>query len=239
MYHGIEITIEPNPDNSPNPSNNIAFSAFLPSSGYSHVRHLLSAFSSTPNQTPFIRGLKKDATLVDSLSKDMLSALEEGDGITMRLKAEQILNLILGDQSPDYKDWNGNGNIDDPSDGYGLLLNGNNSGYIQGTFTHANLALTSSDATENMLTHGNHVMIATDNLSEWTPQLRDQLFAVLEATSLTDAEDPVRGAVVLAGQILNGLDINGNENIEPIAGEGGAMTAYDHSYYMADIQVKP
>ena len=238
-YHGVEITVEPNPDNSPNPSNEIAFAATLPPSGYSHVRHLLSAFSSTPAQTSFIRGLKKDATLVDSLSKDMLSALEAGDGVTMRLKAEQMLNIILGDQSSDYKDWNGNGNIDDPGDGYGLLLNGSNSGYIQGTFTHANLALTSSDATENMLTHGDHVMIAATNVSEWTPQLRDQLFAVLEATSLTDAEDPVRQAVVLANQILNGLDVNGNENIEAVPGEGGAITAYEHSYYMADILVSP
>ena len=239
LYHGIEITIEPNPDNSPNPSNDLAFSASLPSGGYSHVRHLLSAISSTPNQTPFIRGLKTDATLIESLSQDMLSALEAGDGTNMRLKAEQILNMVLGNQSPDYKDWNGNGNIDDPSDGFGLLLNNNNEGYIQGTFTHANLSLTSSDATENMISHGEHVVNSATNLSEWAPQLRDQLIAVLEATSLTDAEDPVRQAVVLAGQILNGVDVNGNENIEPIPGEGGTITAYNHSYYMADILVKP
>lgn len=238
-YYGVEITIEPNPDNSPNPSNNVAFSASLPASGYSHVRHLLSAFSSTPNQTPFIRGLKTDATLLDSLAQDMLSALEAGDGTNMRLKAEQMLNIILGNQNPDYKDWNGNGNIDDPGDGYGLLLNGTSGGYIQGTFSHANLSLTSADATSNMIAHGDHVVIAATNLSEWAPQLRDQLVAALAATSLTDAEEPVRQAVVLTNQILNGVDVNGNENIEPIPGEGGAMTAYNHSYYMADILVKP
>jgi hypothetical protein len=239
LYHGIEITIEPSPDNSPNPSNEIVFSAFLPPSGFSHVRHLLSAFSSTPNQTPFIRGLQTDTDLLNSLAQDMLTALESGDGIVMRLKAEQMLNIILGDQNPDYKDWNGNDNIDDPSDGYGLLLNGSNGGYIQGTFSHANLSLTSPDATENMLTHGEHVKIAADNLSIWTPQLRDQLIAVLAATSLTDAEEPIRQAVVLANQIHNGVDINGNENIEPIPGEGGSTTAYEHSYYMADILVTP
>jgi serine/threonine-protein kinase len=239
LYHGIEITLEPNPDNSPNPSNEIVFSAFLPPSGFSHVRHLLSAFSSTPNQTPFIRGLQTDTDLLNSLAQDMLTALESGDGIVMRLKAEQMLNIILGDQNPDYKDWNGNDNIDDPSDGYGLLLNGSNGGYIQGTFSHANLSLTSPDATENMLTHGEHVKIAADNLSVWTPQLRDQLIAVLAATSLTDAEEPIRQAVVLANQIHNGVDINGNENIEPIPGEGGSTTAYEHSYYMADILVTP
>ena len=238
-YHGVEITLEPSPDNSPNPSNDVAFSAFLPPEGFSHVRHLLSAFNSTPNQTPFIRGLKMDTTLLEKLSQDMLSALEAGDGMSMRLNAEQMLNIILGDQSPDYKDWNGDGNIDDPSDGYGLLLNGESGGYIQGTFTHANLSLTSPDATANMLLHGEHVKISATNLGEWTPQLRDNLLAVLDATSLTDAEGPVREAVVLSDQILNGVDVNGNEKIEPIPGEGGALTAYEHSYYMADIVVGP
>jgi len=239
LYHGVEITFEPSPDNSPNPSNDVAFSAFLPPTGYSHVRHLLSAFSSTPNQTPFIRGLKTDTSLLNDLAKEMLASLEAGDGMGMRLKAEQMLNIILGDKSPDYKDWNGSGQIDDPSDGFGLLLNGDNSGYIQGTFTHANLSLTSPDATENMLIHGEHVKISTDNLSDWTPRLRDQLIAVLHAPSLTDAEEPLRQAVVLANQIHNGVDINGNENIEPIPGEGGAITAYEHSYYMADIVASP
>jgi hypothetical protein len=142
-------------------------------------------------------------------------------------------------QSPDYKDWNVNGTIDDPGDGFGLLLNGSNSGYIQGTFSHANLALTSPDASENMLIHGEHVKIAATNVSEWAPQLRDQLIAVIEAPSLAEAESAIRQAVVLANQIHNGVDINGNENIEAISGEGGALTAYNHSYYMADIVLKP
>ena len=45
--------------------------------------------------------------------------------------------------------------------------------------------------------------------------------------------------VVLANQIRSGVDINGDEVIEPIPGEGGAITAYEHSYYMADILIMP
>jgi len=127
----------------------------------------------------------------------------------------------------------------DPSDGFGMLLNGSNVGYIQGTFTHANLSLTSPDATENMITHGEHVKIAATNVSDWTPLLRDQLIEVIEAPSLAEAESAIRQTVVLANQVRNGIDVNGNENIEPILGEGGAMTAYDHSYYMADISLRP
>ena len=49
----------------------------------------------------------------------------------------------------------------------------------------------------------------------------------------------VRKAVALADKIRNGIDVNGNEKIEPIPGEGGAVTAYEHAYYMADMVIVP
>lgn len=239
FYHGMQITIEPSPDNNPNPSNEVAFITSLPPNGFLHVRHLLSEFSSTPNQTAFVRGLKRNTDLLNDLAQKMLTSFEAGDEENVRLQAEQMLNLIVGNQSQDHKDWNGDGNIDDPGDGYGLLLNGSNTGYIQGTFSHANLSIQSPDATENMLIHGDHVKIAADNVSGWTAQLRDQLIGIIEAPSLSEAEPAIRQTVVFANQIRNGVDVNGNENIEPIPGEGGAMTAYEHSYYMADILLFP
>jgi hypothetical protein len=33
--------------------------------------------------------------------------------------------------------------------------------------------------------------------------------------------------------------VNGDEKIEPISGEGGAITAYEHAYYMADMVIVP
>ncbi|NWG34580.1 MAG: protein kinase [Chloroflexi bacterium] len=239
FYHGMQITIEPNPDNNPNPSNDVAFLAILPQGGFTHVRHLLSEFASTPNQTPFMLGLRHDADLLNRLAQTMLTSFEAGEEENVRLTAEQMLNLIIGSQNPEYKDWNGNGAIDDLSDGFGLLLNGSNTGYIQGTFSHANLSRQSPDATENMLAHGEHVMIAAENVNGWTAQLRDQLIAVAGSGSLSEAESAIRQAVVLADQILNGVDINGNENIEAIPGEGGVVTAYEHAYYMADILLLP
>jgi serine/threonine protein kinase len=239
FYHGMQITIEPNPDNNPNPSNNVAFLALLPQGGFTHVRHLLSEFPSTPNQTPFMLGLRYDADLLNRLAQTMLTSFEAGEVESVRLTAEQMLNLIIGSQNPEYKDWNGNGAIDDLSDSFGLLLNGSNTGYIQGAFSHANLSRQSPDATENMLAHGEHVMIAVENVNGWTAQLRDQLIAVVGSGSLSEAESAIRQAVVLADQILNGVDINGNENIEAIPGEGGVVTAYEHAYYMADILLSP
>ena len=238
-YSALEITVEPG-DGNPNPSNNIAFSVKLPGSGLTHVRHVLSSFSATPNQIGFIRGLDADTRLLTDLSAQLLTAFETGNDTDMLLQGEKMLNLIVGRQSsPDYKDWNLNGAIDDPGDGYGLLFNGEQLGYLEGTFTHADLARTAPDATQNMLTHGEHVKIAVENVTTWTADLRTQLIALLENPSNPDREALIRQAVALANQIRTGVDVNGNENIEPISGEGGAVTAYEHSYYMADMLILP
>jgi serine/threonine protein kinase len=237
LYHGVEITIEPEPDPSPNPSNNIAYSMNLPPGGLAHVRHLLSSFGGAPNNTALAQGLKTDANLLNQTAQTMLVSFEAGKEADVRLEAEKMMNIIVGDQSPDYKDWNGDGTVDDISDGYGLLLNGENAGYIQGVYTHANLAATSADATQNMIDHGEHVKISATNLADWSPQLRDQLNVILSASFGPEMEAAVRQAVALANQIENGIDTNGNERIEPIPGEGGALTAYSHAAYMADITI--
>ena len=239
-YKALEITREPDPDPSPNSSNDVAFSASLPPDGLTHVRHLLVSFNATPGSVGFIHGLDADTRLLNESAQQMLASFEARDEAGIDLHAERMLNVILGSQSSDYKDWNGNGTVDDPGDGYGLLLNGENVGYIQGTFTHANLSLTSPNATQNMLTHGTHVKDCATNLDGWTAQLRDQLSAILNASfDSPELEGMIREAVALADKIRNGIDVNGDENIEPVPGEGGAVTAYEHAYYMADMVIVP
>lgn len=239
IYSALEITIEPSPDPNTNTSNNIAFSVRLPEEGLTHVRHLLYSFNATPNQIGFIRGLEVDTNLLTQSATQMLNSFQAGNEADVLLQAESMLNLIVGGQSEDHKDWNGDGTINDPGDGYGLLQNRDNLGYIQGTFTHAGLALTSPDATENMLTHGEHVQISATNVSDWTAELRAQLIDILQNPSSPDREGKIRQAVATANQIRVGVDTNGNETIEPISREGGALTAYEHAYYMADMLILP
>jgi hypothetical protein len=238
IYSALNITVEPQ-DGNPVSSNNVAFSVRLPEGGLTHVRHLLFSFSATPNQTGFIRGLDADTKLLTDLSAQMLAAFQTGNETEVLLQAERMLSLIVGNKSTDYKDWNANGLVDDPGDGYGLLPNEDQLGYIQGSITHADLALNSPDATPNMLTHGEHVKVSALNVGDWTAQLRTQLITMLENPSSPDRESLVRESVALASQIRTGVDIDGNEKIEPISGEGGALTSYEHSYYMADMLIFP
>jgi tRNA A-37 threonylcarbamoyl transferase component Bud32 len=237
MYQGVEITVEPDPDNNPNPSNQVAYSDQLPPTGFMHVRHLLYSFDATPNKVGLVHGLSTDTKLLQQMAQTMLAAYEAQDESRVRSVAEGMINIIAGKQSPQYKDWDQDGTINDPSDSFGLLLNGENAGYIQGTFTHANLAMTSADATENMKVHGEHVKIAATNISKWAPTLRDQLILITQSPFNASVEGMVRNSVALANQIQDGFDANGNEIVEPIAGEGGAATAYEHAYYMADMRI--
>jgi serine/threonine protein kinase len=239
-YGRLEITKEPDPDPSPNSSNDVAYSASLPPEGLTHVRHLLFSFGATPGKVGLIRGLDADTLLLNDSAQQMLASFKVRDEAGLDLHAERMLNVILGNQSEEHKDWNGDDVIDDPGDGFGLLLNGENVGYIQGTFTHADLALTSPDATPNMLTHGSHVKDCAANLDGWTAELRDQVRAILNTSfDSPELEGMVRQAVALADKIRNGIDVNGNEKIEPIPGEGGAVTAYEHAYYSADMRILP
>jgi serine/threonine-protein kinase len=239
-YRTLEITREPDPDPSPNASTDVAFSGSLPSGGLTHVRHLLFSFNATPEKIGFLRGLEADTLLLNESAQLMLTSFETGDEAGLKLHAEGMLNVILGSHSEEYKDWNEDGAVDDPGDGYGLLLNGENLGYIQGTFTHAGLALTSPDATQNMLSYGQQVRDCATNLDGWTPQLRDRLREILNASfDSPELEGMVHEAVALADKIRNGTDANGNGKIEPVSGEGGAVTAYEQAHSMADMVIVP
>jgi hypothetical protein len=186
-----------------------------------------------------IDGLRNNALLLNETAEAMLAAYEAGKVKEVRSNAESIVNLIVGNQASSYLDWDGNGIINDPGDGYGLLVNGDQTGYVGGVHHHSSYSADADDSTPNIRLHNEHVEISIHNIEEWAIELRDITKRIVQAPEGANVEADIRNAVVLANQILNGLDINGNEIIEPITGEGGALTAYQHAYYMADIQILP
>src|SRR5262249_13197729 len=160
----------------------------------------------TPNQIGLTVGLVEQTRLLDTAAQDLLAAQQAGDLTKMKRTAEGIVNLIAGPTGQGAGDLDGDGTITNPGDGFGLLLNGNNSGYIEGTLDHAKLAAGQPDASANIQLHAAHVQIAAQNLNEWAVQLRDIAARIGTSKDTTAAGDDVRQAVALADRMLNGKD---------------------------------
>ena len=238
-YDQVYVTIELNSDIDANPSSLIAYSSHLPAEGLTHLRHLLVSSAETPNGAAFVHGLSVDIGLIDQTARAMQSAYQKGNVTAARQSAEAVLNLLAGDESEDYKDWNGDGQVADPSDGFGLLSNGTKPGYLQAVLSHTELAVISAGATQNIIKHGEEVKTCAQNLSLWTSQLRDLVLTIVTSPSGTDLSQPILDSVKLADQLLNGEDADNNKSIDAVAGECGMSSMYGYTYSMADMALLP
>ena len=234
-FDSAAVTIEPAPDNNPLPEAAVLLRGQLPPQALMHIGHLLVAREDTPDNVGYAVGLRAQAELLQTASVAALDAVQAGDLQQVKQNAEAIIALIEGSNGKDVGDLNGDGAVSNPGDGFGLLPNGNNVDYIQGTLDHAGLAAGAPDATSNVKLHAAHVQIAARNVSEWVSSLRDLTLKIAQASDVNAAAADVRAAAALAKRILEGQDINGNEQVEPIPNEGGARLAYLHAQFMADI----
>ena len=237
-YSGVEVTIEPNPDSDTTSSGVVTYSFHHAEEGLGHVRFLLTSYPNTPNQTALIQGLYTDIETINELGQEMQKASSNGNAERVRLNAEAIQNIIVGDQSPDRKDWNADGQVDDPSDGYGLLLNGRNLGYLQAVYLEANTAGGTPGISLQMVASSEGVINSVQNLGAWTEQLKKLTADILASSAPADLDQKVTEAAALTAKMLIGIDADEDGQIEPLIGEGGAEVAYQQAYRMADMPLQ-
>jgi len=237
-FNRMEITLEPNPDDSPNSSRNVVYSSVIPPESLMHIRHLMAGTDETPGGIAMAAGLVNNVTLIKDSADAMLAAFNGDDRAAMQSNAEAIVNLIVGKEDLSYyNDWDNNGTVQDSGDGYGLLVNRSQGGYLDGMIHHASYAAKASGATSEIMMHAGHVETCTQNLENWAPELRDLALRIARATQDQDVGTDVLKASILAKQMLDGIDIDGSESVDPIAGEGGALTAFEHAEYMSDMPI--
>jgi hypothetical protein len=239
LYDQAQITLIPNSPVTPTDTNTVAYAYTLPSDGLAYVRVLLVSFPDTPDKAPLIQGLTADTRLLEQSARDLSNAFANGDEPSTKKHAEVILNILVGNQSSDHKDWNGDGTTSDPGTSYGFLLNGSNLGHIRAIYTHAEYASNAPRASQNMILHGGEVKLCSENLAQWAAALKSELLKIFAAQALTDMEEPVRNAVALAEQISSGADLDEDEQIEARAGECGVTTIYTSAYAMAAMPLLP
>jgi len=244
-FDQVEITLEVDNDPTPDePSQEVIASSIFPPLALVHVRHLTIGFETAPQATPLIQGLWYTADAVKISATELEDALEANDEALARLKTEEIINQIVGSGNAlQYKDWNGDGKISDASDKFGLLANGagayTDQGYLPQSISHAKFAAQAADATTGIQVNSASLVVCAENMIGWTEQVLEKALQLQEMSFGAGMKPLVEEIKTLSAQTVSGVDSNGNKIIEPVAGEGGADTAYEYAYLMSQMPLLP
>jgi hypothetical protein len=250
-HNHIFITVEQDGINIAQPTGEVVYSSVFPPQALVHIRHVLVSFGQLPDKGPLMQNLwYYSASYVnrsingnefeEDFKVGMVQAFNNGDEATVLKRNEEVINMIVGDESDLYRDYNNDGTIDDPGDGFGSLANGDRLGYLQETALHAKYAADAADSTPNIRTYSENVQVCIRNLDGWTNHLLTLALELNETPFGSEMEPIVTEMAVVGTTLLRGVDVNENGRLnEVIAGECGADTAYEQAYFMADMFIYP
>jgi hypothetical protein len=171
-----------------------------------------------------------------SIQADVLQNLAVNHNtIAIRCAAQSIIDLIEGTHGPHYRSLAAAcalQNVTVTGDGFGLLGNG----YLTDAAEHATLAISQPDATNTMRLHAKLMAIALSNNKEWVTTIEQD---VEYLSSVPTDLARVQEIMILADEAYHGVDVNGDGQVDPVAGEAGAMTAYLQGQLMATLSLSP
>jgi len=230
------------------PTGEVLYSSIFPAQALEHVRNVVVAYDETPDQGPLLQNLwyysgdyinkSINGDDLDRSSLGIVQAFEAGNEASLRKRMEEVINQIVGDLNDQYADYDGDGQTDDPGDGYGSLSNGEERlGYLQEAAAHTKLAADAPDSTPNIRTYSENVQVCIQNMDGWTNEILELALQLNEMPLDRDLEPVITELSMLGNNLVHGNDANGNGFVEAVPGECGADTAYEHAYYMADMQI--
>ena len=258
-FSQIQITKEQNGSPISKPNGEVVFSSIFPPKALVEVRNVLVSFEGTPLvpsgtgdtsvHSSLIQGLYYysgsyiDYSVHGDINIDpnfvsLVGAFNKNDETTFRKRLEEVINLIVGDQSNMYLDYDGDGNIDNSdSDGYGSLPNGDHPGYLQETTRHLKLASDAPDATSNIREQSDHIQACIQNMQAWTNQILPLAVQLTKMSFGSGMKPTVDQLSTLSTKLYKGVDSNNSGLIEPISGECGADQAYQYAEKMAEFPI--
>ncbi len=235
LFGSLEITVEPMPDVSPLPTSEVAYSGAVHPGPLTHIRHVLVSFGNNPGRIGLMIGVELAAELIRASAQAILAAQQDGDLDGIKQQAEAMVNVIEGQAGEHYGDLDGDGTTTDPSDGVGLLLSADSTGYIQTSIEHARYAVGTEGVSQEIATNAALFEVTAQNLGGWAVQIRDLCWQLLESDDADQVGELAQQIVDLTEVFISGTDTNQNGEIEPVPGEGGVQTAYTYALRMADM----
>jgi hypothetical protein len=245
----LRITKEQNDVKISKPTGEVIYSSVFPTQALADVRNLEVSYSDTPDNEALMIGLYyySGSYINDAINGSendpstipITKAYQNQDKVTLRKRTEEVINMIVGSKSDQYLDYDKDGKVDDPADGYGSLPNGDNAGYLQETALYAKKASDAPDSTPNIREQSQNIQVCVQNMMGWTNELLSLALKLNESGFGSDMQATIDQMSRLGDVLVNGMDKNGNGSIDPVEGECGALQAYDSGTSMADFLIYP
>jgi plastocyanin len=230
-YSGFLITLEQTGTTPTQPSSNVAFGGVIAQGVLSPVRQLLSSSDTAPNHIGYSVGVVKQAEELLRHAVEADRASQGGDLESTNRHLEHLSAILAGKGSPDYIDLTGDGFVDDPGDGFGIL------NYATTISAQAQAIANAPDASDAIKAHAAQLQQVAGNLTDWSKQMLELRTAAHAATSDADRKASTLKLSQIAGQLLNGIDADNNGTVDAVTGEGGVYVAYFQSQYLAAMGV--
>jgi hypothetical protein len=145
--------------------------------------------------------------------------------------AEHAVNILVGSADPRFGDKNGDGQAQNPGDGYGVL------GYLNTLLAKAIAAREADPASAELALHAGFLEAVIHNSLQRTDGIVQLIERAFIQDSTASALTLVDQAIALYDELLNGFDIDGDGTVEPVQGEGGILLVVEHTGYLANIEV--
>src|SRR5262249_24277999 len=153
-------------------------------------------------------GLASEANEMQRHAQLLIDSQKVGDLDDIHRHAEHIFNLIVGARDAEFGDLDGDGRTQNAADGFGLLANGDQPGYITATRDPAIAAASASDATQSIKVHANHVRTSAENMLGWATEARPLALQLSRTAELQAVDRPDGRLLTLAKWLAVGDDAN-------------------------------
>jgi plastocyanin len=239
QYSRIVVASEPAGSAPERPGGTLVLEGRLPEAAFAHLVELLADGPGLPTRQGYAAGLRLQTDELLRHARLVAASQAAGDLEGVRRHAEHVYNLIAGSRDARFGDLDGDGRSQNPGDGFGLLANGEQAGYIAATGDAAWAAASAPDASQAIVVHAGHVTVSAENMLGWAAEARDLALRLAESPDVAAAGEDAARLVTLAQQVQRGADANGDGEIAPVAGEGGGIVAYEHAQFMAGFGLFP
>ena len=228
------VTLEQDQDLVVQPSDDIRFSATIPSGSLPALRALLVTAPDVKDKDAYLVSLRHQSMLVREHLELTHLSVDASDIAGIRRHAEHLINIIEGLHGAHFGDVDGDGRVLNPGNNYGLLSTQvGGPGLIEQVTRNAQAARDALDATEQVKLHMEHTRIAAQNALQWAEQIDLQALELARTADMESARKLLEEMRPLAEALLDGVDANGNGVVEPIEGEGTVKLAYLHAQFAA------